>query len=95
MAYSIGQTNKRDPEKLYKSVDGRQVQVANFVVDNQYAYRRLDSPYGYPRRVDFGSGVLDNCMIHVMQDTDNTIKRYALVSHPNSDPLVAFRCRKI
>jgi hypothetical protein len=95
MTYTIGQSHKRVPEKLYKTMDGRRVEVANFVTDNKSLYRRLDAPYGYPKRVDFGSGVWDNCMISVTQNVDNTIDRYALVSHPTSDPLVSFRCRKI
>jgi hypothetical protein len=95
MTYKIGQNNKSEPEKLYKTVDGRRVEVARFIVDKKHAHRRLDAPYGYPRRMDFGSGVLDNCMIYVMQHYDNTIDRYALISHPASDPLVSFRCRKI
>lgn len=95
MAYKMGQNNLTQLEIQFKNVDGRKVRVANFVTDNKTGQRRLDAPFGYQRRIDFGSGVQDDCVIYVMMSMANYIDRYATAFNPRSDPLVSFRCRKI
>jgi hypothetical protein len=86
MAYKIGQNNTNQTDTVFKNVDGRKVQVANFITDDKTNQRRLDAPFGYQKRIDFGSGVQDDCVIYVMMSMANYIDRYATAFNPRSDP---------
>jgi hypothetical protein len=77
----------------FRVVDGRRVQVAQLIKDSKSNQTRLDAPYGYKKNIDFGSGILDKCIVYVTMDISSTIERYATVSHPDSDKLVSFRCK--
>ena len=79
----------------YKIIDGRRVQVAQLIKDSKTNHTRLDAPYGYKKRMDFGTGILDQCTIYVTMGIGSDILRYATSSHPESDKLVAFRCKLI
>jgi hypothetical protein len=80
-------------DESHRIIDGRRVPIAKFIMDKQTNRQRLDAPYGYRKNIDFGTGIQDSCIIHVSMDISSTIERYATVSHPDSDNLVAFRCR--
>jgi hypothetical protein len=95
MTYKMGQNNVTRLEIQFRNVDGRKVRVANFITDDKLNRRRLDAPYGYQKRIDFGSGIPDDCIVYVMMSMANYVDRYATVFNPDSDPLVSYRCRKI
>lgn len=79
----------------YRLIDGRRVPVAKLIMDSRTRVSRLDAPYGYRKLIDFDTGIKDQCTVYVTMGTGGDIQRYATVSNPESDKLVAFRCRHI
>jgi len=86
-----------DPPELedYRYVDGRKIKVAKFITNRRTGRISLDAPYGYPKKIDLGSGVKDPCFVYDMTDVNNDSVRYAVVEKPPSDPLVMCRVRRI
>lgn len=80
----------------YRVIDGKRVPVARHIEETRYGrkYNRLDAPYGYKKSI-MRDKVKELCTVFVMQGASNAKERYATVSRPASDPLVAFRCFRL
>ena len=90
-------TIQHEPEDLgYTIVDGRMVLIANHVAETKYGreYTRLDAPYGYKKRVRMKDGAVEECTVFVTRGFFGK-ERFATVSRPASDPLVAYRCVRL
>jgi hypothetical protein len=88
--------NTKQQISSYNIVDGRRVPIANSINETKYGreYSRLDAPHGYKKRVKFPDDSSEDCTVYVMQGYSGK-ERYATVSKPTSDPLVAYRCVRL
>ena len=85
--------NYSERELDYTVIDGRRVPHAPTVRETKHGreYTRLDAPYGYKKRVKMPDGSSEECTVTVVRGYSGK-ERYATVSRPTSDPLVAYRC---
>lgn len=80
----------------YRIIDGKRVPVAKLIEETRYGrvFNRLDAPYGYKKSV-VRDDAKEVCTVFVVQGASGSKERYATVSRPASDPLVAFRCFRL
>lgn len=80
----------------YRVIDGKRVPIAKKITETRYGrtFDRLDAPYGYKKSV-VRDKVKEGCTVFVVQGASGAKERYATVSRPASDPLVAFRCFRL
>lgn len=84
-------------ETGYRLIDGKRVPLAQYISEVRYGRegKRLDASYGYKKRVEMNDGTKDLCVVYVTRGYESSKERYATISRPSSDPLVAFRCFRL
>lgn len=84
-------------ETGYRLIDGKRVPLAQYISEARYGRegKRLDASYGYKKRVRMHDGTTDLCVVYATRGYESNKERYATVSRPSSDRLVAFRCFRL
>lgn len=89
--------NYETDEVGYRIIDGKRVHLPEYVTEARYGREgtRLDAPFGYKKKVEMHDGTRELCTVYVTRGLNVIKERYATVSRPSSDRLVAFRCFRL